>query len=51
MGEPLEDCQADELRAVVRAQEERSAMLADETVSISIGRLERIEPAKGSRQL
>lgn len=30
MGEPLEDCQADELRSVVRAQEERSAVLADE---------------------
>ena len=30
MGEPLEDRQADELRSVVRAQEERSAVLADE---------------------
>src|SRR6188768_2991304 len=30
MDKPLEDCQADELRAVVRTQEERSAVLTDE---------------------
>ena len=30
VGEPLEDCQTDELRPVVRAQEERSAVLANE---------------------
>ena len=30
LGDPLEDCAADELRAVVRAQEERRAVRADE---------------------
>src|SRR5476649_1681094 len=42
MGEPLEDCQADELRPVVRAQEERRAVLTDgltRRVSTSIRRL------------